>query len=330
MRLLALLLVMLVTTGNAQAHEVRPGFLRIDEQAGGAFSARLRQPILAMEDGAIGGLDLKVRFPDQCQPDGASVYDRADGYLIERLTVHCPAGLGESPITIDGLRGSITDIYVTYTSAAGHTENDLLNAQRPEFRTGNRSRVNVPGYLKMGVEHLLGGIDHILFVLGLILLVPRFQRLLLVATAFTLSHSVTLALATLDIVRLPSPPVEAAIALSIVFLAYELTRREAATPSLGQRHPEAIALGFGLLHGFGFASVLASAGLPPNQVVPALFLFNVGVEIGQIAVIAFVCGLLVVTRGLSTRAHALSRDALTWTLGIGGCYFLAASLWNAW
>lgn len=328
MRLLALLLMLIAASGSAHAHEVRPGFLTITEEPVGVFSVRLRQPILSIEDGGIGGLDLKLRFPTECEVTEPSVYDRADGYLTERLTMACRDGLAGQPIAIEGLRGSITDIYVTYLSASGDTENDLLTAQRPEFRPGGRSGVNVAGYLRMGVEHLLGGIDHVLFVLGLILLVQRFQRLLLVATAFTLSHSLTLVLATLDIVRLPSPPVEAAIALSILFVAFELTRGNDASQSLGRRHPEWIALGFGLLHGFGFASVLSAAGLPPGQIVPALFLFNVGVEIGQIAVILLVCATLLLARRAGATTLKLYRSALTWVLGIGAAYFFASAFTN--
>lgn len=328
MRWLALFFLLIAASGSAHAHEVRPGFLTIDEGPAGVFSARLRQPILAIDDGAIGGLDLKLRFPSDCEVTQPSVYDRADGYLTERLAVTCPGGLLGHPIMVEGLRGSITDIYVTYSSATGQTQNDLLTAQRPEFRPGERSSVNVFGYLRMGIEHLLGGIDHVLFVLGLILIVARFQRLLWVATAFTLSHSLTLGLATLDVVRLSSPPVEAAIALSILFLAFELSRREEDSTSIARRHPEWIALGFGLLHGFGFASVLSEAGLPPGQIVPALFLFNVGVEIGQIGVISLVCGTLLLAKRAGPTTLRVYRSALIWTLGIGAAYFFVSAFLN--
>lgn len=173
-------------------------------------------------------------------------------------------------------------------------ETHLLGPASPSLTVGagDGHDTVIADYLRLGVEHILLGVDHLLFVLGLLLLIRRLRALLLAITAFTAAHSITLALSTLDIVRLPSAPVEAVIALSIVLLAAEYLRGR--TDSMLSRRPWMVAFGFGLLHGFGFASVLAEIGLPADQVPLALLLFNVGVELGQLAFIAV--SLLVIRR----------------------------------
>ena len=143
-------------------------------------------------------------------------------------------------------------------------------------------------YLVHGIEHILLGYDHLLFVLALILIVPKLRVLVATVTAFTLAHSITLALATLGFVHVPAPPTEAAIALSILLLACEIVRSSSGQPSFTARWPWFVAFAFGLLHGFGFASALAEVGLPKGDIPLALFAFNVGVELGQLAFIAAV------------------------------------------
>ncbi len=321
-------LCLLALCAGATAHEVRPAYLVIDEAPAGTFQGRLRQPIVAADGGAVGGLDLKAAFPPHCERQGESAYTRADGYLTERFTVTCKDGLGGGEIAITGLRRSLTDIYATFTDANGQQTNALLNGRQPAFTPQGGGLSNVMGYLRVGIEHLTGGLDHVLFVLGLILLVRKPRRLLIVATAFTIAHSITLALSVLDIMRLPSAPVEAGIALSVLFLAYELSRPSADRASLGRDRPEVMAFGFGLLHGAGFASVLASTGMPPDQVAPALLLFNVGVEIGQIMVIAIFGGLFWVLRPLGPVWTRTYRGAITWVLGIGSVYFFTGAMVN--
>ncbi len=328
MRLLSLFLLCLLAMGSASAHEVRPGFLEITQEADGVFKGRLRQPIVAIENGFAGGLNLTVRFPDGCAPTSEPRYERADRYQTEWFEVSCDAPFDGREIVVDGLRNSITDVYATFTDVRGEAEHHLLSAREPAFAPGAGVSFSVLSYLWIGVEHLLGGIDHMLFVLGLILLVTEFRRLLVVATAFTIAHSITLALAVLDVVRLPIPPVEAGIALSIVFLAYELSKKDRSRASIGRQHPELIAGGFGLLHGFGFAGALASTGMPAGQIAPALFLFNVGVELGQVLVIVAISALLLLARKISAQRETMAREALTWTLGIGSGFFFAGAMAN--
>ena len=153
----------------------------------------------------------------------------------------------------------------------------------------------------LGVEHILGGVDHLLFVLSLLLIVRGFKRIAVTITAFTIAHSLTLAAATLGFVHVPGPPVEASIALSIVFVAAEVVRGRRGTPGLTARAPWVVAFTFGLLHGFGFASALAAVGLPQKAIPLALFTFNVGVEIGQLL---FVGAVLDGRRALRSTARA--------------------------
>jgi hydrogenase/urease accessory protein HupE len=156
-------------------------------------------------------------------------------------------------------------------------------------------------YTVLGIEHILAGLDHLLFVLALLLLVQGTRRLIATITAFTVAHSLTLFAATLGWLNLPSPPVEAVIALSIVFLAGEIVHARQGRPGLTQRRPWIVAFSFGLLHGLGFAGALAEVGLPPLSIPTALLFFNVGVEIGQLIFIAVVLGAIAVARRIARR-----------------------------
>jgi hydrogenase/urease accessory protein HupE len=173
-------------------------------------------------------------------------------------------------------------------------------------------------YLAHGVEHILLGYDHLLFVLALILIVRDVRRLIATVTAFTVAHSITLALATLGVVHVPGPPVEASIALSILLLACEIARAQEGKPSLTARWPWVVAFAFGLLHGLGFASALSEIGLPRGDIPLALFAFNIGVETGQLVFIAAVLGLLAVVRRFSVPelVSQRARPVMTYAIGI--------------
>jgi hydrogenase/urease accessory protein HupE len=181
-------------------------------------------------------------------------------------------------------------------------------------------------YLRLGVEHILLGLDHLLFVLGLVLLVRPRWLLLKTVTAFTVGHSVSLALATLGVVRVPGPPLEAVIALSIVFLAADVIRARRGRPHLTARYPWVIAGAFGLLHGLGFATALTALGLPSSAVPIALILFNVGVELGQIVFIAFVLALLASWRALDGRSRPWVEAIPVYATGIIAAFWFAERL----
>jgi hydrogenase/urease accessory protein HupE len=180
-------------------------------------------------------------------------------------------------------------------------------------------------YTIIGIEHILGGFDHLLFVLSLLLLVDGVRRLLWTVTAFTVAHSITLAAASLGVLQVPGPPVEACIALSIVFVAAEIVHARRGRPGLTQRSPWVVAFAFGLLHGLGFASALAQVGLPERQIPTALLFFNLGVEIGQVLFILAVLGVLAIGRSTASRVGARwpAWSALFAPYAIGG----VASYW---
>jgi hydrogenase/urease accessory protein HupE len=197
---------------------------------------------------------------------------------------------------------------------------DHLPPEWPITITGIRT------YVRLGVEHILFGIDHLLFVLCLLLLVRDIRRLLGTITAFTLAHSITLAAATLGFVRVSATPVEATIALSIVFLASELVRGEAGRSAVTRSYPWLVAFSFGLLHGLGFAGALAEIGLPQGEIPLALFAFNVGVELGQLAFITAVLLLARLVRVVPLRLPAWAPDTAGYAIGAMASFWVFSRL----
>jgi hypothetical protein len=237
---------------------------------------------------------LAPQFPAECHTVTTQPRLSTAGSVVERWALACNnTALIGKPITIDGLSRTITDVLVRVSLLDGATETHIVRASAPHFVVrGSPSPWQVArSYATLGIEHILGGVDHLLFVFGLFLLVQERWLLLKTITAFTVAHSLTLGLTTLGFVSLPQAPIEAVIALSILFLAVELTKRPVRESSITARSPWTVAFCFGLLHGFGFAGALAEVGLPPTDIPLALLLFNVGVEIGQAV---FIVGLLTI------------------------------------
>ena len=305
--LLPLLGALALPAGLA-AHEVRPAYLELTEVSAGRFEVLWKQPVLAdAEPGLVRRLPLAPAFPAHCREAGRALPELTASALLERWTIDCGAeGLGDAPIEIAGLPRTLTDVLLRVRFVDGESVDHLLRPEAPRVAVSPEASggMAVPAYLRLGVEHLLFGFDHILFVVGLMFLVRRPLQLVQVVTAFTAAHSITLALSTLGVVTLSQRPVEAVIALSILYLAVELARdagrasgaRGATAPGDGRsslaRSPWVIAFGFGLLHGFGFAGALADIGLPEQARAMALLLFNVGVEIGQLMIVGVLLALL--------------------------------------
>jgi hydrogenase/urease accessory protein HupE len=214
-------------------------------------------------------------------------------------------------------------VLVRVSTPDGAVATTLVRRSQPWLEVApDRGAVAIAGaYLMHGVEHILGGFDHMLFVLGLMWIVRGVGRLVKTVTAFTVAHSITLALATLGYVRLPGPPVEASIALSILLLAVEIARMDRGEPSLTVRFPWAVAFSFGLLHGFGFAGALAEVGLPPADIPLALFAFNAGVEVGQLAVVVGFLAASWLARRLRIRWPAWARAAPAYAFGSLAAYW---------
>ena len=310
--LLALILVMLASP--AAAHEIRPAALSITEQANGEVSVLWKQPVLS-------GRKLRMRpiLPEQCAPPEQTQQEFTGTATVESWQTACRLDRGE--IRIEGLEQTLTDVFVRVKFANGSELTRVLRPASTGFSLADESG-NSPAsaYLRIGAEHMLFGWDHLLFVLGLLLLTPV-RRILWVITAFTAGHSLTLAITALGLFRLPSGPVELLIALSIFFLAVEVVRKQAGKTSFTIRQPWVVAMAFGLLHGLGFAGALSEIGLPKGQEIWALLLFNLGVEIGQILFVAAVlAGYWLISRLPVDRQNWLFRPAL-YLVGSLGAYF---------
>jgi hypothetical protein len=287
----ALLLAIGVST-PAHAHEIRPALLDITETRPGWFDVTWKVP---MRGDMV--LAIEPVLPPSLEPVGPPAVRVIPGANVQRLTCRVDEAAGGSivgeSIFIDGLSELQIDVLLRIDLADGTSHSAILRPSSPTFvipAQASKGEVAL-SYTRMGVTHILEGIDHLLFVLAMMLLVTGFWRLLKTITAFTVAHSVTLALATLGFVNVPSAPTEALIALSIVFVAVEIIRKRRGEAGFAERNPWSIAFLFGLFHGLGFAGALSDIGVPQNEVPLALLMFNVGVEVGQVI---FVCVVLVV------------------------------------
>jgi hydrogenase/urease accessory protein HupE len=316
-QLFALLLVPLA----ASAHEARPAYLAIKETAPGQFSVLWRTPVLA-------GMRLPIvlKLPDRVKNLKDPVVSELADSLVERRWVDAgPNGLAGERIEFAGLQLTITDVLARFEMLDGSNWTVMAHPSAPWIELANaRGPFAVfAAYLMLGVEHILFGFDHLLFVLALILIVPGRRMLLVTITAFTLAHSITLSLATLGVVHVPGPPVEAMIALSIMLVACEIVRQQRGEASLTARWPWVVAFCFGLLHGLGFASALMEIGLPHGDIPLALFSFNLGVEAGQLLFIGAVLGLLACARRIRFPSPVERHAPALTTYGIG----IAAAFW---
>lgn len=281
-----LLLAAFVSTSlPTQAHEVRPAYLRVVQTDTELFDTVWRVP-------ARGEMRLSIylEMPQKCQLQGEQLNWKDGATFVEQATYQCPGGLVGETLAISGIELMLTDALARFERLDGTTQVVRLKPSTPSFVVSaaeNRVEVAVT-YLVLGVEHILLGFDHLLFVLALLILVPTTRKLIWTITSFTLAHSVTLAAATLGIVNIPQKPVEAVIALSILFVAIEIVHWKQGKPGITRQWPWLVAFTFGLLHGFGFAGALTEIGLPDHAIPLALLFFNLGVEAGQLLFIVAV------------------------------------------
>jgi hydrogenase/urease accessory protein HupE len=299
----------------ASGHEIRPAYLQIDQTGPSRYSVLWRTPLLS-------GMRLPVglQFPASIRNVTKPAQRELPDSLVERRVIETTDGsLAGKRIEFKGLQATITDVLVRVHMSDGSVSTTLVRPSSPWIEvTAARSRLDVARtFIVHGIEHILFGYDHLLFVLALILIVRDWRALFLTVTAFTVAHSITLTLATLGFVNVPGPPVEAAIAFSILLLACEIIRIHRGKPSVTARRPWVVAFGFGLLHGLGFAGALADLALPTGDIPLALLFFNVGVEIGQLLFIAAVIAAVAVARRFpSPRLDARSAYlAATYAIG---------------
>lgn len=328
-RTLVALLLLIGCSADAAAHRLSPAFFGLTETAPNVFQVQWK---VSISGGLAAVLEPKV--PDGCVlTSGVRTYNVED-VRLQHAQMTCAAGLAGREFEVAGLPATQTDVLLRVDYLDGSATNQRLTPELPRVVIPERPGVAevIRTYLVLGVEHILLGIDHLLFVLALLLLVRGVGRLVATVTAFTVAHSITLGAATLGFVRVPSAPVEAMIALSILFLAAELARRAAhgegavrgtaVRGDLVARFPWIVAFAFGLLHGFGFAGALSEVGMPAHAVPLALLFFNVGVELGQLVFIAAVLGV----GGLVARA-SLTPPAW-WRSAVGYGIGSVAGLWT--
>ncbi len=300
---LSIVLFFSLSIAAACADEYRPAYLELQQVSAETYDVLWKVPA----QGKDRRLNLHVLFSngvETIKPVRTSFIGSA---YIERSTIHRSGGLAGALISIKGLASVSTDALVRIHRLNGSSEVIRLSAVKSSFVVaGEPTRWDVATtYLNLGIEHIWGGTDHLLFVACLILIAGTWRRILITITGFTVAHSITLTLAALELVRLPVPPIEVMIALSIVFLAREiaLNRRD----TLTWRYPIVVSSTFGLLHGFGFASALRDIGLPQTEIPAALLAFNAGVEIGQIEFVAATIGTIWAIKKMSQQL-AVKRD----------------------
>lgn len=293
----------------AAAHPLDPALLELRERGDGTVAVALHTPR---------SVRLHAALPDGCRALTAPAVRTSARRAVQSWEVDCgAAGLIGGRIGIDGLGARRTDAVLRVELGDGGVIESVLRPEEPSIVLAAPAGRLALGrdYLALGFDHILGGLDHLLFVLGLVLLVPDRRRLFWTITAFTAGHSITLALAVLGVVHLPPSPIEVLIALSIVAVAAELARGAAGGDRRRGRMPIALALGFGLLHGLGFAGALAEVGLPPGEIPLALFAFNGGIELGQLSFVAVALAAAAALRALPIRWPAPARLVPAYAIG---------------
>jgi hydrogenase/urease accessory protein HupE len=313
--------IVLLTQAAAGAHSFDPALLDLRERDPGIYDVVWKT--MVPEGGAV--RQLTPVFGAACRRVGdlAPPSTEAEGLVVFRIDCG-PHGLHGETIGVSGLQNHPSDVLLRIQWADGTTTTGVLRSGTDEFvvpGTGAGAPIGtvLRRYGALGVEHILTGMDHLAFVLGLLLLVHGWLRLIETISAFTLAHTITLGLAVLGLVHVPSPPVEAMIAISIVLVAVEVLRSPDAPPTLAHRKPWLVAFLFGLMHGLGFAGALAELGLPPDHVPMALLAFNGGVEVGQLAFVAVMILPVMALRRMPRAvqvipAYGIGAVAVAWTL----------------
>jgi hydrogenase/urease accessory protein HupE len=308
-RSLIILVMLAMFAPRVFAHEVRPAYLELRQTGEETWDVLWKVPGM----GENLRLGLYVELPANCSNVTEPRASMVNAAFSQRWTVQCIDGLAGGTIHIAGLASMMTDVLARLERIDDTTQVTRLTPSAPSFvvEAAPRALSVARTYLVLGVEHILGGIDHLLFVLALLILVKGTRRLIATVTAFTVAHSITLAGATLGFIHVPGRLVEAMIALSIVFVATEIIHGRQGRAGLTERYPWIVAFTFGLLHGFGFASALNEVGLPQSAIPIALLFFNIGVEIGQVLFIASVV-VVIALAGRATRRLRLPQPAWAW------------------
>lgn len=321
-RMLLALLALAVAI-PASADELRPGYLELSQQTQSEWKLVWKAPIL-------GGLATRAEplLPDFCnlKLDTPRLSGPA---VVATGKVTCSKPLAGATVGLKGMEPGSTDALLRVAPLGRPVQTERLIPGNSSYTVST-----VPDgwqvartYFVIGVEHILAGFDHLLFVIALVLLLQRGRAVVAAATAFTLAHSITLAGTTLGLFGLPQAPVEASIALSIVFLAVEIVKAKPGEPRLSERVPRVVAFLFGLLHGFGFAGALREIGLPETDVPVALLTFNLGVEAGQLMIIAATMAVLAALARFAPKARRPAIIASTYLIGAVASFWFIERIW---
>lgn len=322
-RLAALLVLLLALMQPVKADELRPGYIEFSEDAPGQWTLAWKRPYLQPPDTP----PPPPIVPGNCRFDGPVRQGAAGGAVLGRAQVRCDGPVAGKMLGVADLYGQ-SDLLARVVPLGAPAQALRITAAAPQA-TIAAEEVRPPvwrTYFVIGVEHILEGWDHLLFVIALVLLLRQWRRAVAAATAFTVAHSITLAGASLGILAMPQRPVEVLIALSIVFLAVEIAKADPARPSLALRMPWVVAFLFGLLHGFGFAGALAEIGLPDDALVPALVAFNLGVEAGQLLIVAATLALIALFSRIARGRLEPALRLASYAIGITGAYWLVDRL----
>jgi hypothetical protein len=315
-----ILLCLCLLGSFASADNFRPAYLQLAEHRGDFYDIRWTTP--AQSEVLV--MPVKPVFPAGSQITRSFVSSYANGAAVMLGQIRVSRGLEGRTLRFDGLTETGNQVLVRFIRMDGSEDLYQVSPNAPQVTIPKEpDSISVSArYTQLGTEHIWFGFDHLLFVAALFMLVSNLRTLFWTISSFTVAHSITLALVTFDVIRVPAPPVEAFIALSIVFVAVEAVRKSRGDSTLASRKPWVVAFSFGLLHGLGFASALAAIGLPRANVPLALLFFNVGVEIGQIV---FVAALL----AMSMIAHRLAQGAQLKAARLVSCYGIGglASYW---
>lgn len=304
------------------ADEIRPAFLELTQQNETSYQVLWKKP---SQGESTNTLKLEPLFPQSAQMRGLKKISQTSSATLESFVIEDPEALINKPITIKGLEATTSDVLVRVHYLDGATEFIRVLPESPNFTLSHESGFfNMAStYLILGVEHILEGFDHLLFVLALLLLVGNIRVLIWTITAFTLAHTITLMLASLEIIYFSSRAVEATIALSIVFVSAEVIYAMRGREHITTKYPWVISFGFGLIHGLGFAGALKEIGLPQNEIVPSLIFFNVGVEIGQLIFVSAVLLLVWIVKKIVTQGVFHKAEMMTaYTIGSIAAFWL--------
>jgi hydrogenase/urease accessory protein HupE len=320
----ALFILLFMIGFNGWSHEIRPAFLQIIQTSETTYEVFWKVP-------SMGDAVPKIHpiFPPFFKVEELNRPNQIPGSVVYSYKITSKESLQGTILTIEGLNKTLIDALVTVAYLNGEKVTLMLQPDKDSsIIPGETSTYDViKTYSKLGIEHILLGIDHLLFVLALIIITRGKWKIIKTITAFTIAHSITLSLAALGYVNFPIPPVEAVIALSIVFLAIEIVKNQNGQETLTSKRPWLVAFTFGLLHGFGFAGALANIGLPQLDIPWALAFFNVGVEIGQLAFVLVVIGVFWLFRKTKFNWPPWSKRVPPYVIGGLASFWLIERVW---